>query len=60
MPILCHNKAVSFFFNYTIRIINYIRESLAHFENRMKPRLYVRRTTHSTVYEKSSISRKEN
>ena len=49
-PILCHNEAVYFFY-YTIRIINYIRESLAHFENRMKPQLYVKRITRSTMYE---------
>ena len=31
-----------------------IRESLAKFENRIMPRVYVRRATHITIYEKSS------
>ena len=29
------------------------RESPTQFENRIKPRLYVRRITHSTMYEKA-------
>ena len=31
------------------------RESPAQFENRIKPRVYVRRITRSTMYKKSSI-----
>ena len=31
------------------------RESPAQFENQIKPREYVRRITHSTIYKKSSI-----
>ena len=31
------------------------QESLAQFENRIKPGVYVRRITHSTMYKKSSI-----
>ena len=41
--------------NKTIRNISYQInwESRAQFENRIKPRMYVRHITHSTMYEKA-------
>ena len=34
-----------------------IRESPAQFENRIKPRVYVRRIAHSTMYKRATLCR---
>ena len=36
---------------------SYNRESLAKFENRIEPLVYVRRITHRTMYEKSPLAK---